>query len=306
MLALLLYDTSAMSSPSVAPPKPRSLGRRIVVSFLRIIVLVYVGLCLLFYFAQDPLVFPAPKHYAAHTPADVKLAFEDLHIPVDHAGQIHAWYIPAASASDKVLLYFHGNGYCIEQTALPAGELVPLHNTGVNLMMVDYRGYGASSPGTANEKRTYEDGRAALNYLTQERKVPMHNIIIAGRSIGTGVATELAKENPDAGGLILISPFTSTIAIANSVWYLRMLPLTALARNPFDNLSKIGDVHVPLFIAVGDHDTLTPSSMAQALMEKANDPKRLYIVTGPDHNGMFQVGQQDLVAQIRDFLQGLR
>lgn len=40
-------------------------------------------------------------------------------------------------------------------------------------------------------------------------------------------------------------------------------------------------------------------------MEKANEPKRLYIVSGPDHNGMFQVEQQELVAQLRDFLQSL-
>lgn len=247
-----------MATSRVAPSRPSSVGRRIAFASLRIIVLVYIGLCLLFYFAQDPLIFPAPKHYAVQSPADVKLAFEDLHIPVDHAGQIHAWYIPAATSSDKVLLYFHGNGYCIEQTVGSAGEVVPLYGLGVNLMMVDYRGYGASSPGTANEKRVYEDARAALNYLTQLRKVPIHDIIIAGRSIGTGAATELAEENPDAGGLILISPFTSTTAIADSVWYLRMLPLRLLGHNQFDNLSKLGDVHVPLFIAVGDHDTLTP------------------------------------------------
>lgn len=295
-----------MPAPSVAPPESRSLGSRIVTSSLRIIVLVYLGLCLLFYFAQDPLVFPAPEHYVAHTPADVNLAFEDLHIPVDHAGQIHAWYIPAATSSGKVLLYFHGNGYCIEQTVSVSGEIMPLHELGVNVMMVDYRGYGTSSPGTANEKRVYEDGRAALNYLTQVRKVPIHDIIIAGRSIGTGVATELAKENPNARGLILISPFTSTVAIADTVWYLRILPLAIMSHNQFDNLSKIGDVHLPLFIAVGDQDKLTPPSMSQALMEKAIQPKRLYIVPGPDHDGMFQVGQQELVTQIRDFLQALR
>jgi fermentation-respiration switch protein FrsA (DUF1100 family) len=296
----------AMATPAIAPSRPRSLGRRIAISSLRIVVLVYLGLCLLFYFAQDSLVFPAPKHYAVHTPAEANIGFEDLHIPVDHAGQIHAWYIPAATSSDKVLLYFHGNGYCIEQTAVPPiGEVISLHKTGANVLMADYRGYGASSTGTAKETRVYEDGRAALNYLTQVRNVPIHNIILAGRSIGTGVATELAKENPDVGGLILVSPFTSTTAIANSVWYLRMLPMAILGHNQFDNLSKIGDVHVPLFIAVGDHDTLTPPSMAQALMETANEPKRLYIVPGPDHNGMFQVGQAELVGQISEFTQGL-
>jgi len=63
---------------------------------------------------------------------------------------------------------------------------------------------------------------------------------------------------------------------------------------------------VPLFIAVGDHDTLTPSSMAQAQMEKADEPKRFYIVPAADHNGMFQVGQRELVGQISEFTHGVR
>jgi len=295
-----------MTTPGVVLKEPRSLVRRIGVVALRIVVLVYVGLCALFYFAQDPLVFPAPKQFAKSSPADLNIAFEDLHIPVDHSGQIHAWYIPAAAASDKVLLYFHGNGYCIEQTAVPpVGEVVPLHGLGANLMMVDYRGYGTSSPGTANETRVYEDGRAALNYLTQVRKVPIHDIIFMGRSIGTGVATELAKENPGAGGLVLISPFTSTTALAERSWYLRMMPMSKLNHNPFDNLSKIGDVRMPLLIAVGDQDTLTPPAMAEALMAKANEPRRLYVVPGADHNGMFP-GFPDLNAQISEFVSGLR
>jgi fermentation-respiration switch protein FrsA (DUF1100 family) len=64
-------------------------------------------------------------------------------------------------------------------------------------------------------------------------------------------------------------------------------------------------VHAPLFMAVGDDDTLTPPAMARALMEKANAPKRLYIVPGADHNGMFQVGQPELVGQITKFVHGL-
>src|ERR1700722_11776129 len=108
-----------MAIPAVAPSRPRSLGLRIAISSLRIVVLVYLGLCLVLYFAQDSLVFPAPKDYAAHTPSELNIGFEDLHIAVGHDGQIHAWYIPSATGSDKVLVYFHGNGYCIDQTAVP-------------------------------------------------------------------------------------------------------------------------------------------------------------------------------------------
>ncbi|HEY3927149.1 MAG TPA: alpha/beta fold hydrolase, partial [Candidatus Koribacter sp.] len=192
--------------------------RKILIRLFIALGALYAGICTFFYFVQDAMVFPAPKHFEASTPAAANLAFEDLHIPVNGTEQIHAWYIPADAPSDKVLLFFHGNGYCIEQTVnAPVGELVPLHNTGANVLMADYRGYGTSSPGTATEAKVDEDARAALRYLTQERKVPLHNIIIVGRSIGTGVATELAKENPNAGGVILISPFTSTIDIGKTV-----------------------------------------------------------------------------------------
>ena len=74
-----------------------------------------------------------------------------------------------------------------------------LHRLGPNLLLVDYRGYGSSSPGTPNETRVYEDARAALTYLVEQRHVSIHNIILMGRSIGTGPATQLALEHPEAG-----------------------------------------------------------------------------------------------------------
>ena len=122
---------------------------------------------------------------------------------MNESEQIHPWWIPASPVSDKVLLVFHGNGYVLEQTV--TGELVPLHSLGVNLLLVDYRGYGSSSHRTPHEKRVYEDARAAFTYLTVQRNVPSRDVLFLGRSIGTGPATEMAKEHPDAGGLILLS-----------------------------------------------------------------------------------------------------
>jgi uncharacterized protein len=296
----------AMSSNVIDPIRPRSFLRRSVRTLAAFLAIAYFGIGAFFYLKQDAMTFPAPAHFETHTPAEAGILFEDLHIPVNPKDQIHAWYIPAASTSDKVLLYFHGNGYCLEQTVGTMGEVVALHDIGVNLLMADYRGYGTSSPGQAREKSVYQDARAALNYLTQKRQMPIHDIVFVGRSIGTGVATEIAKEHPEAGGLVLISPFTSTIDVAKaSMWYLNVFPLFFLSHNQFNNLSKIDAVHVPVLILVGDHDTLTPPSMAQSLLSKANPPKRLQIITGPDHNQMFQVGQQELVQQMTTFVQTL-
>jgi pimeloyl-ACP methyl ester carboxylesterase len=153
---------------------------------------------------------------------DAGISFEDLHIPVNEVQQIHAWWIPASSPSNQVLLVFHGNGYVMEQGFVGElrswGEFIPLHRVGANLLLVDYRGYGSSSPTATNEKSVYEDARAAFNYLTVQRTVANRNIILVGRSIGTAVATEMAKEHPDASGLILISPLTGVSDIAKNIW----------------------------------------------------------------------------------------
>jgi fermentation-respiration switch protein FrsA (DUF1100 family) len=283
-------------------PKGKRILRTTVTTLLSVLLLLYVGLGALFYFRQDQMTFPAPAHYTNATPADVGIAFEDLHIPVTGSEQIHAWWIPATQPSDKVLLMFHGNGYVLEQTAGPAGELISLHQVGPNLLLVDYRGYGSSSPGTPNETRVYEDARAALGYLLNQRHARIHNIIFMGRSIGTGPATQLALEHRDAGALILESAFTSVPDAAKAIWYLRAFPLSLFIHNRFDNLSKINSVRVPVFLTVGSDDTLTPPEMTIALFQHANHPKRLYLIPGADHNGIVAGGGQALEQQITGFL----
>jgi uncharacterized protein len=286
--------------------KDKRILRTVIKTLLSGLVLAYVGLGALFYFQQDQMAFPAPTHYPQGTPGDAGLAFEDLHIPVTGAEQVHAWWIPATQPSDKALLMFHGNGYVLEQTAAPAGELLPLHHLGTNLLLVDYRGYGSSSAGTPNETRVYEDARAALGYVLNQRHARIHNVILMGRSIGTGPATELALENPDLGGLILESAFTSVPEAAKAIWYLRAFPLSLFIHNRFDNLSKIGSVHVPVFITVGAEDTLTPPQMAGALFQQANQPKQLYLVPKADHNDIVRVGGEALENQLSAFIRSAR
>ncbi len=200
---LVYFGTRHMTAANVTDTH-RKLGLgRFVVGFLAVLAVIYLSACAFFYLQQDQMTFPAPRDYAAATPLDVGVPFEDLHIPVNGSEQIHAWWIPASAAGDEVLLVFHGNGYVLEQAA--RGDLAPLHALGTNLLMIDYRGYGSSSPGIPTENRVDEDARAAFSYLTVQKRVPGRAIIFLGRSIGTGPATEMAKEHPEAGGLILIS-----------------------------------------------------------------------------------------------------
>lgn len=256
---------------------------------------VLVSVCVGLY--QDQLVFPAPSGFPNLTPASLGLAFEDLYISVDGSEQIHAWYIPSSGASQKVILYFHGNAYTIEDAV--SEELRDLHETGANLLAVDYRGYGKSSPGQASGTRVCEDARAAMRYLTEQRHVRVEDVLIVGRSIGTGVAAQLASEHPHAAGLVLLSPFTTLHAVARQNHTMRLLPLELMgSRNKFDTLSKMPSLHMPLLLVVGDQDRLTPPWMAQKLFERANQPKQIYIVSRADHNDLWEFGGRRLIDKL--------
>lgn len=265
------------------------------------IIVLYVGILLLVGLQQDRMVFPAPAGYPNLSPASLGLPFENLHIPVSGKEQIHAWYIPAANPSAKVIVYFHGNAYTIEDAL--SGEVRDLRDTGANLLIVDYRGYGGSSPGQANGIRACEDARTALRYLTEQRRIRVEDVLIVGRSIGTAIAAQLALENPRAAGLVLLSPLTSVYAVARENKSMRWLPLELMgSRNKLDTLAKIEQIHVPILLIVGTQDTLTPPWMAQTLFERANQPKQIYLVAGADHNDLWDVGGRDLIARLNAFL----
>jgi hypothetical protein len=152
---------------------------------------------------------------------------------------------------------------------------------------------------------TEADARAALRYLTEQRHVARADIWIAGRSIGTGVATQLAAETPHAGGLILISPISSVKDVANQLWVYRYLfrPAQWLGhKNDFNSAAKISAVQMPVLIISGAADQLAPPSMAQQLYDRSNSPKTIHLIEGAGHNDILEVGDGTLVREIHSFI----
>jgi fermentation-respiration switch protein FrsA (DUF1100 family) len=268
------------------------------ISYLAVVYLAVGGF---FWLRQESILFPAPPNPGALTPANSGIAFEDLHIPVGSGGSIHAWWIPAASPASKTGLFFHGNGYTLEY--MLDSEIPALRGLGLNLLLVDYRGYGGSSPIRPNESTIFQDADAAFAHLTERRQIPAGKIVAVGRSIGSGPAVYLAERHAAIGGLILESPFTSIHDAARGVSYLRIFPLSLMLRTHFNNLSRIGSVRAPVFIATGSADTLTPPAMAERLFARANQPKHLLIVPRADHDDLIGTGGDILQNALRKFLQ---
>ena len=207
---------------------------------------------------------------------------------------------PGARAT---ILYFGGNGYTIERFgAWTAGVFAPL---GVDLMIVDHRGYGRSE-GMPTQANIEADGVAAFDYLTRDLGVDPATVIVHGQSLGSFIAGHVAAERP-TGGVVLESSATTT-----EDWVAANLrgARRAIVRAEIDpalrgrgNLANMARIEEPLLILVGAADRTTPPSLSQALYAASPLPaarKTLAIVAGAGHNDVLL--RPEAIAAYRAFL----
>jgi fermentation-respiration switch protein FrsA (DUF1100 family) len=176
------------------------------------------------------------------------------------------------------VLYFNGAAGSIYRSRYQA-HLQQLHATGYNVMSFDYRGFGRN-PGTPSEDGLYADAAAAFDYLTRTRGVDGGRVILAGRSLGSAVAVELATRVASAG-VLLLSPIDSVPSVGARLY--PWAPVRLLASNQFDSLAKIDRVKTPVLIVHALNDRFVPIDAGRSLYAKASGVKRM-LETGGGHN----------------------
>ena len=262
---------------------------------LRMIALGYGIILLLAIALEDWLVY-MPQRYPAGNWDTSDLAVEDVFLNSADGTRIHGWYVPCEDAIASVL-FLHGNGGNITDW-LP--QLYYLHHkTQVNVLAIDYRGFGKSN-GFPSEAGVLQDARAGRRWLAERQQIDEADIVLMGRSLGGGIAIQLAVElNPRA--LILERTFTSLPDAAFAQY--PILPTKLLMRNRFNSLSAIRRYPGPLLQSHGTDDRIVPYDQGVAVFDAAPGTAKEFIsVNGGTHhspqpNGYFQ--------HLRDFLQPL-
>jgi abhydrolase domain-containing protein 17 len=230
---------------------------------MRSLLFIYAFFALYIFFRADSMIFQ-PQTTSYQDTTDI------LKIPVNDTEQLSATYLPNAR-SRYTLLYIHGN-------AEDLGDIRPmldrLYSWGFSVFAYDYRGYGTSD-GEPNEGNAYQDADAAYKYLTQQLKIPPEQIILYGRSLGGGSATDLATRHSVAG-LILESTFTSAFRV--------VVPFPLLPFDKFSNLDKLRQIRCPVLVMHGQADQTIPIGHGQTLYKAASEPKMSLWVAGAGHN----------------------
>jgi fermentation-respiration switch protein FrsA (DUF1100 family) len=163
------------------------------------------------------------------------------------------------------------------------------HERGFNVLLFDYRGYGASEGDAEDETFLYADGNAAIGFLLNEKGVNPRRLVLYGQSLGTTVAAELASTR-EVGAVIIESGLSSASSIAGHA--LPWLPgaFHFLGKNRFESAQKLSRATAPVLITHGDPDPVLPTSEAHLLFAAAREPKKLLIVPGAGHNVLGSAG----------------
>lgn len=211
---------------------------------------------------------------------------------------IQAWWyaLPGMGGdSTPVILFFHGNaGDVSHRTPIAEGLL----REGLSVLLLEYRGYGASA-GKPTEEGLHQDALAAWDFLVEEVGDP-GRIVVFGRSMGASVAARLAADHPP-GGLVLESAFTSLEAIGHSVYPLLPGFLFYRLKGRFATRDWVTRVDAPLLVIHGTEDALVPVMMGREILGAATGPRTWLPVQGAGHNDVYWVGGLDYFRRIGAF-----
>ena len=227
-------------------------------------VLVYVAFAAFAWLMSDRMIFqpPSPSYRAGQLPS--------VMVPTD-GGSIATLHLPNPRAAVTVL-YAHGNAEDLGQLA---PYLEELRRTGFAVLAFDYRGYGMSTGSPPSAKGATSDMEAVYRHAVKTLAIPPSRIVLYGRSVGSGPATDLASRVP-IGGLVLESAFVSAFRVLTKV---SLLPF-----DRFHNLRHIRRVRAPVLVIHGTADEVIPVSHGRLLYEAAGQPRQALWIDGAHHN----------------------
>ncbi len=239
------------------------------------IMVIYIAVGLILYFMQDKILFH-PKALDKNYSFRFNEAFTELNIPVSSTRNLNVVKFTTDSIYKGIVLYFHGNRQNIERYAKFSKLFT---DSGFEVWMMDYPGFGKST-GDRNEITIYKD--AMLLYKMAIALQPSENIIIYGKSIGTGVAAQLASVR-ECRHLILETPYYNMDALAKHYFFL--YPVNPMSKYSFPVNEYLPFVKAPATIFHGTKDEVIPYTQTKKL-KKENPNIHLITIEKGKHNNL--------------------
>ncbi len=236
---------------------------RLATTLLFVLAIGYAGLCAALYFFQRSLIyFPQPA--AVRTPV---MAVDQGTEGVEVVASVRE------QAGPDAVVYFGGNAEDVSQSLAPLAEVYPTHA----IYLMHYRGYGGSGGAPSEAALTHD----ALALFDQVHKAHPQ-VIVIGRSLGSGVATRLASQRPVAQ-LVLVTPYDSLQELAAAQF--AIFPVRWLLKDKFESGRYVAQVSAPTLLMAAEHDEVIPRASTEQLHARfATGQATLHVLPRTSHN----------------------
>lgn len=244
--------------------------------WIKIVLAAYVIIGLAFYFLQDMVLFHPVSLKPTHR-YNFKEPHRDINMRLDSVSNLNVIEFTTADTARGVILYFHGNKKNIAWYAKYASNFT---KHGYEVWMIDYPGYGKST-GRFTEKDLYVYALAL--YQMADLRFNSDSIIIYGKSMGTGIAAELASTQK-CRQLILETPYYSFTSLGKH--YLPFYPVSYMLHFKMPTFEYIPKVKVPVTIFHGTADWIIPYSNAVKLKPLLKSADEFVTIENGSHNDL--------------------
>lgn len=257
------------------------MNKKILFRWIKVVVLLYCLAGIATYYGQERLIFH-PQKAEPNTWYHFDKPATELNLNYDQNTNLNivefkATDRPADSVAKGVVLFFHGNAGNISGWASDANDFTA---KGYEVWMMDYPGYGKST-GTLDEPSMYK--YSLLFYKLARSRWKPGQIIICGRSIGTGIAAQLAAVR-DCRRLILECPYYDIPSLFRR--YLPIYPYGAMLHFHFPTYEYLPKVTAPVTIFHGDRDRTILHSNSERLARLLKPGDEFLTVVGAGHNDL--------------------
>ncbi|MBQ4819118.1 alpha/beta hydrolase [Aquimarina sp. MMG016] len=241
-------------------------------------IILYGLIALFLYMFQEKILFQ-PEDLPANYKFQFDHTFEEFFIETDDDARLNAIHFKNKNPKD-VILYFHGNKGNLKRW----GRITSFFaNKQYDVIVMDYRGYGKSK-GTISESNLYSDAQLFYEYTLKHYSEDQ--IVLYGRSLGTGLATKVASENSPRH-LILETPYYNMTDVVQR--WLPVFPINYVLNYKFPSDEFIQKVKCQITIYHGTIDGVVAYKSGKRLFKSIPIPnKEMITVEGGSHNDLIK------------------
>jgi uncharacterized protein len=235
---------------------------RIAITVITAAAFVYLGACAaLFFFQRSLIYFPQPSSLGSSS---------QIRLPVDSA-ELRVSVRPLAGP--HALIYFGGNAEDVSASLMSLSTAFPDHA----VFLMHYRGYGGSS-GAPSEPALQADALKLFDKIHSEHP----NIVVVGRSLGSGIAIRVATQRP-VSRLVLVTPYNSLQDLAAAQF--PIFPVRWLLADKYESGRYAPLVRAPTTLIAAEHDEVIPRWSTDQLHARfAHGVARFVVLPGTGHN----------------------